>query len=147
MHLIRSGHVNGCHYSIKKLLVYSNYAKNNKAPILRTDLSSPLLWGNTALQGLQKLLHVAGGCVFRPSFLRGNWHREAVVLLLDHVSKGECVFPVEEEIFEVFSGRLEICGKASIMSTEQPPSTNFLANVTPRGPVLTTRRSTSISLA
>ena len=39
--------------------------------------------------------------VFRPSFLRGNWHREAVVLLLDHVSKGECVFPVEEEMFEV----------------------------------------------
>ena len=40
--------------------------------------------------------------VFRPSFVRGHWYREVVVLLLDHVSKGERIFPVKEGIFEVF---------------------------------------------
>ena len=42
------------------------------------------------------------GIVFCPSFVRGHWYREAAVVLLNHVSKGECIFPVKEGIFEVF---------------------------------------------
>ena len=40
--------------------------------------------------------------VFRPSFVRGHWYREMVVVVLDHVGKGECIFPEQEGIFEVF---------------------------------------------
>ena len=66
------------------------------------------------------------------------------MVLLDHISKGERIFRYKKVFLRCSPGRLEICGPASIMSTEQPPSTNFLANVAPRGPVPTTRTSSSI---
>ena len=77
--------------------MHDEYTGVVKVNIKECILSSPLVWGTTC-RSHPVLLDI----VFRPSFVRGHWYREVVVVLLDHVSKGERIFPVKVGIFEVF---------------------------------------------